>query len=48
MNPEDFFLKPQTIAQKQYEALRLFFVEKVLAKEVSEKFGYSYRDSLLL
>ncbi len=43
MNAADFFLKPATIAQKQYEALRMYFVENVPAKIVAEKFGYSYR-----
>lgn len=39
----DFFLKPKTIAQKQYEALRLYFIENVTAREVAKKFGYTYR-----
>jgi hypothetical protein len=43
MNPVDFFLKPATISQKQYEALRLYFVEGVPAKVVAEKFGYTHR-----
>ena len=43
MNVSDFFLKPNTIAQKQYEALRLFFVDKVPATEVAKKFGYTLR-----
>ena len=43
MNPLDFFFKPTTIAQKQYEALRLFFVEKISAAEVAKKFGYTTR-----
>jgi hypothetical protein len=28
MTPEQFFHKPGVLAQKQYEALRLFFIEK--------------------
>lgn len=43
MNAIDFFLKPSTIAQKQYEALRMYFIEKVPAKIVAEKFGYTHR-----
>ena len=43
MEPIDFFQNPQTIAQKQYEALRMFFVEKKSASEVAHKFGYTYR-----
>ena len=43
MKPIDFFQNPQTIAQKQYEALRMFFVEKRSASEVAHKFGYTYR-----
>jgi transposase len=43
MNPVDFFLKPATISQKQYEALRLYFVEGVPAKVVAEKFDYTHR-----
>jgi hypothetical protein len=43
MMPNDFFNSPQTIAQKQYEALRMFFVEKRALSEVAQKFGYTYR-----
>lgn len=43
MDISDFFLKPKTIAQKQYEALRLYFIENVAAKDVAKKFGYTYR-----
>ncbi len=43
MEPNDFFENPQTIAQKQYEALRMFFVEKKSASEVAHKFGHTYR-----
>jgi predicted DNA-binding protein YlxM (UPF0122 family) len=39
----DFFLSPRSIAQKQYEALRLFYVEDKTAKEVAEAFGYTHR-----
>lgn len=43
MKPLDYFLSPSSISQKQYEALRMFFVEKKPAQEVATKFGYSYR-----
>ena len=43
MEPKDFFIKHSTVAQKQYEALRMFFVENKGAKEVAQKFGYTYR-----
>jgi len=43
MEPLEFFLTPNSIAQKQYEALRMFFVEKKSAMEVADKFGYTYR-----
>ena len=43
MNTIDYFLKPSSVAQKQYEALRMFFVEKKKGEEVAEIFGYSYR-----
>jgi len=38
-----FFSQPQNLYQKQYEALRMFYFEKNPAKEVAEKFGYTYR-----
>ena len=43
MKPFDFFLQPNSIAQKQYEALRMYFVEKQTAAEVALKYGYTYR-----
>lgn len=55
MKPEDFFLMPALInsesnftepafvSHKQYEALRMFYVEKRPAAEVAHKFGYTYR-----
>ncbi len=43
MVPTDYFLKHNTIAQKQYEALRAFFVDKLSAKETAEQFGYTLR-----
>lgn len=43
MDAKNYFLHPGSIAQKQYEALRMFYVDKTPAKEVAEKFGYTYR-----
>lgn len=43
MNAINFFLLPSSIAQKQYEALRMYYVEGKTAKEVAEKFGYKHR-----
>ena len=43
MNIADFFLNPSNIAHKQYEALRMYFVEKRSASQVAEQFGYTYR-----
>ena len=43
MTPEDFFLQPRALAQKQYEALRMYFIEKKPAKKVARNFGYTYR-----
>jgi len=43
MGPVDYFNSPSSIAQKQYEAMRMFFVEKKSGKIVAERFGYSYR-----
>ncbi len=43
MNALDFFMSPGSIAQKQYEALRMYFLEGKTAKEVADKFGYKHR-----
>ncbi len=43
MTEKDYFLNPSTIAQKKYEALRAFFIDKLPAKEVAAKFEYTYR-----
>lgn len=37
----EFFLNPQNIKQKQYEALRAYYVEGMTQKEVAERFGYA-------
>ena len=43
MNNLDFFMKPVSVPQKQYEALRMFYVEKKKAKDVAVEFGYTHR-----
>jgi transposase len=43
MKAEDFFLNPKSIPQKQYEALRAYYVENKPAKEVAKEFGYKHR-----
>ena len=43
MNEKDYFITPSTTAQKQYEALKAFFVDGLSAKVVAEKFGYKFR-----
>lgn len=43
MNIINLFLQPNSVSQKQYEALRMYYVEKKTAREVAEKFGYKYR-----
>jgi hypothetical protein len=41
MEPKNFFINPQNIVQKQYEALREFFVEECSGKETARKYGYT-------
>ena len=36
-----FFLAPETSLQRQYEALRAFYVERLPSHEVARRFGYS-------
>jgi len=43
MNKLDFFIKPISVSQKQYEALRMYYVEKKKAKDVAREFGYTHR-----
>ena len=43
MNDKEYFLKPASISQKKYEAVRMYFVDGVPAVEVAKKFGYTYR-----
>ena len=43
MEAIDFFLNPSSVPQKQYEALRAYYVENRSAKEVAKDFGYKHR-----
>ncbi|MCX6235793.1 MAG: transposase [Bacteroidetes bacterium] len=43
MEPVSFFFTPTLVAHKQYEALRMYFVENRPAHEVADLFGYTYR-----
>ena len=43
MKPESFFLSPELVTHKQYEALRMYFAEYRPAHEVASRFGYTYR-----
>src|ERR1041385_180566 len=36
-----FFLAPETPQQRQYEALRAYFVEQLPSHEVARRFGYT-------
>lgn len=40
-DPKRFFLEPSTSAQRQYEALRAFFLEEVPSAEAAQRFGYT-------
>jgi hypothetical protein len=41
MNPTKFFLHPKTPGQRQYEALRAFYVEHVSGTEIGRRYGYT-------
>lgn len=41
MQSENYFFEFRTTAQKQYEALRSHFVDKLPAKESADKYGYT-------
>ena len=43
MKPIDFFSDPSSIAQKQYEALRMYYLEGIDAATVAARFGYTRR-----
>jgi hypothetical protein len=36
-----FFLEPASPGQRQYEALRAYFVEQLSTEEVARRFGYT-------
>ena len=36
-----FFAKPATVRQRQYEALRAFYMDQLPSAEVARRFGYS-------
>lgn len=40
-DPKRFFLEPSTSAQRQYEALRAFFIEELPSAEAAQRFGYT-------
>lgn len=40
-DPKRFFLEPSNSAQRQYEALRAFFVEGIPSIEAAKRFGYT-------
>ncbi len=42
MKAKDFFINPNSIAQKQYEALRMYYVEGKSTKEVAVIFIYKH------
>ena len=37
----DFFLAPESTLQRQYEALRAYFVDQLGSVEVARRFGYT-------
>ena len=41
ITPDQFFLSPALPQQKQYEALRAFFIDRVMVAEIASRFGYS-------
>jgi hypothetical protein len=40
-NPARFFLEPSSTLQRQYEALRAYFVEGLSSAEAASRFGYT-------
>lgn len=40
-DPKRFFLEPSNAAQRQYEALRAFFIEELPSAEAAKRFGYT-------
>ena len=41
IDPYKYFAYPKSPGQKQYEALRVFYVDKLPAKVVADRFGYT-------
>lgn len=41
MNLENYFLKPSNSTHRQYEALRMYFVDRRSQREIAERFGYT-------
>jgi hypothetical protein len=41
MEPKAYFLKPVSVPQRQYEALRAYFVEERTAAQAAQQFGYT-------
>lgn len=41
MDPQEYFIKPRTTAQKQYLALAAYFKDELPAKEVAHQHGYT-------
>ena len=36
-----FFIEPSTPAQRQYEALRAYFIDRLPQQTIAERFGYT-------
>lgn len=43
MDPFSFFKMPALTSHKQYEAVRAFFMEDTPAREIAQRYGYTYR-----
>lgn len=43
MDLKSFFEVPRSVSHKQYEALRMYYVDGFPAREVASRFGYTYR-----
>lgn len=41
MKPEEYFVKPRTVLQKQYCALAAYFKDNLPAKEAARRYGYT-------
>jgi predicted DNA-binding protein YlxM (UPF0122 family) len=41
MTPEEYFEFNQSVNKKRYDALHSFFVDKLSAGEVADKYGYT-------